>query len=163
MDLATLMAAIEAAPARIATLKTEIEARQKEQDSTRFFAQAVRALRESWKDSDPGKYGAHWYALKGDRKAWPRELIDAAAVARHVEAHRARHPSWPDYDIPLAAFAELRRDGCPFCNDQGLVICRYQQVEDGPGGDTWSKVTYLMCATCKGLYQLDAQQSSGRF
>lgn len=163
MDLSAMMKALETAPKRMKALIEGIEARQRQAKTIEFFLEAVRLLRVSWKDEDPGKYTAHWHCFKGDRKVWPRELVDADAVAKHVLDRRTRRPHWADYDVPLAEFAELRREDCPACGESGLMACSYQQTYDSPGGDEWSKIIYVLCAPCLGLYRLSAQTSDGRF
>lgn len=151
MDLAKLQEAVEAAPGAIKRLAEAIERDQRAARGIQFFQEAVRLLRVSWKDSDPGKYTAHWYAFKGGRKAWPAELIDGAGERK------------PD-PAKLCAFAELDRKPCPHCEAASLEVECYEQSEDGPSGDTWIKTRYLMCADCRGLYRLGAPLvSSYRF
>lgn len=163
MDLSNLMAVIEVAPGRIDQLEKEIKEREHARGALQFLQQAVERLRVSWRDNDPGKYGPHWFCFLKGKKAWPRELVDVKAVVEHERNHRERVPNWPDYAVPLAPFAELKQEPCPGCKQPALIVCRYQQTYDSPGGDEWSKVWYALCADCQGLYPLHADQSSGRF
>lgn len=152
MDLSTLQKALETAPVKMTKIVAEIEAKQKEGKTLEFFLEAVRLLRVSWKDADPGKYTAHWHAFKGGRKAWPRELIEGAAADRRPSPET------------IFAFKELDAANCPACKKLSLLVSCYQQTEDGPFGDTWVKQRYALCDVCQALYRLGQPHvSSGRF
>lgn len=152
MDLAKLQEMLEAAPDRVKRLETEIAAHVREKEALQLFSQAVAGLKEDWKDADPGKYGAHWYALKGGQKAWPRELVGRAKAA----------DKRPD-PASLCDLARLDGKNCPACGRNGLLLCKYQQTEDTPFGDTWTKSFYVLCVPCKGLVHAESRSSSHRF
>ena len=152
MDLAKLQKTLETAPARAKVLNEEIAAKRREAEALEFLLKAVRLLRTSWRDTDPGKYGRHWYAFKGNRKVWPRELIE-----------RSANDPMPAPES-LCAFAELDAVNCPSCKRLAPLVCCYQQTEDGPFGDTWTKSFYALCVHCACLHQArPTQQSSRRF
>lgn len=151
MDLAKLQKMIEAGPREIERIITSIERSQKAARTTEFVLEAVRLLRVSWKDEDPGKHTAHWYGFKDGRKAWPRELVEGVG-------ERSPDPA------KLCDFAELDRKPCPACETPGLEVERYEQEEDTPEGDLWTKTRYVMCAECRGLHRLgEPRRSDGRF
>jgi hypothetical protein len=164
MNITTLQTVLETAPARSKQLNDEIEARMQEKGAITFFLDMIRHLRTSWHDDDPGKYGPYLSCYKGGNKTWPRELVDTAAVAAHVEAYRKRFPLWKEYDVWLAPLAELDQHPCPRCQAPALLIRSYQQTHDSPGGDEWAKRHYLACTQCVALYQFgESQISSERF
>lgn len=151
MDLDALLSAIEAGPRTMKEFAEEVLATQKKAKTHEFFQEALRLLRVSWKDTDPGKYTAHWYAFKDNRKVWPRELVE-----------RAKTDPKPD-PSKLCAFDSLDRQPCPKCKTPGLDVGCYQQTEDGPFGDTWMKTRYVLCAACQALYESkDMRQLSSR-
>jgi hypothetical protein len=151
MDLNDVRAAIETAPSDLKRLRDEAEAAQKKLEAFQAFHAALRGLREDWKDTDPGKYGPHWHAFKDGAKAWPRELIARSERDQPPPAAQAR-------------FSQLARQPCPQCKGESLEVCRYEQTEDGPFGDTWTKIRYALCIGCRSLSQVGRPQtSSGRF
>lgn len=150
MDLKELQRAVKTGPG---VLRRAVEAIRQQRDvvrALRSFLEAARLLGVSWQDQDPGKHAAHWYAFKNGRKAWPRELVEPACDRE------------PD-SASLCAFAELDRKPCPACEAPGLDVCSYQQTEDKPTGDTWTKTRYVMCVDCRVLHRIGQEQSSGRF
>lgn len=162
MLLEHLQESIGRATARMTNVVAEIEARQKEGKAIEFYLEALRLLRVSWKDVDPGKYTAHWYAFRNGRKAWPRELVDVRAVDAFDDKRITRHPKLDP--TPLEDFHRLDRQACPDCKiNDGIVLGCYAQTEDGPHGDTWTKARYVFCAICRAAYGIDRQESSSRF
>lgn len=149
MDLSRLQKALEAAPARLDALSEELKVKGKESVALESFMKAVRMLRTSWRDSDPGKYGQHWHCYKNDRKAWPRELIERSKTDPEPAAGS------------LCAFAQLDAVNCPSCSKLAPRVCCYQQTEDGPFGDTWTKTHYALCASCVALGQVGKTLVSG--
>lgn len=164
MDFTTLQTVLENAPARRKKLIDEIEVMTKEKGYLTFFLEAIQHLRTSWQSDDPGKYGPYLSCYKGGNKTWPRELVDAAAVAKHVDEYRKRFPHWKEYDISLAPLAELDQKACPNCKAPALLVRCYRQTFDSPGGDEWVKIHYVLCPQCVAMFQLgDALVSSERF
>lgn len=151
MELDALLSAIEAGPRTMKRFAEEVLATQKEARTHEAFQEALRLLRVSWKDADPGKYTAHWYCFKDNHKVWPRELVERAKTDPKPASAK------------LCAFAELDRQPCPHCRASGLDVGCYQQTEDGPFGDTWVKTRYVLCVECQALYQAFTQQSDHRF
>lgn len=163
MLLEHLQRSLERAPARTRELVAEIEEKRKEAKVIEFYLEAIRLLRVSWKDDDPGKYTAHWYAFVGGRKVWPSELVDLEAVDARDLMRRDRMHDAPL--TPLEAFQRLDRQACPGCKtEDGIILGCYAQTEDGPHGDAWTKARYIACASCLACYPLGTPQvSSARF
>lgn len=155
MDLSTLQLVLETAPGRLKTLEEEIAERTDEKCSLAFFLEAVRRLRTSWQDPDPGKYYAHWHGFKDGKKAWPRELVDAKSAAKYFKERGELKP-------PFALLADLDIIPCPACRTPALSVCEYRQSEDGPFGDMWIKSHYALCIHCACLHQASPTQHSTR-
>ena len=152
MEFSKLQTLLESAPARVKEIERAVASLQKEETALELFLGAIDGLKTSWRDSDPGKYGPHWYATRHGKKAWPRELISRAK----------RDDRKPD-PAALCDFKELDHKNCPACKRLGAMLCCYQQTEDTPFGDTWTKTFYVLCAPCKGLVRAEVRTSDGRF
>lgn len=160
MLLEHLQSSLERAPARTQKIVADIQALQKEGKVIEFYLEALRLLRVSWRDEDPGKHTAHWYAFSRGRKVWPRELVNVREVDAFDEKRIMRHPKTPS--TPLDDFHRLDREACPSCKTgDGIVLGCYEQTEDGPHGDAWSRSRYVACASCMACYPLGTPQVSG--
>jgi|GEM_PF-3502831 len=135
--------------AREALVEVEKEGRSLEENERLLYG-----LKNSWRDSDPGKYApAFFFLTKDGKRAVINGLFPAEAVCTESEwkQHRQESP-WsrlptdklsPYYsriNVEDAAHAE-----CPHCNKKAFLVQRYQQTEDGPDGDTWEKQMLIVC------------------
>lgn len=153
--------------------KLEAKSRQAAEaaETANRVADAVRRLRRSWRDSDPGKYGSHWFLVREFQLAedpnsgftgthrlvwcdrfWPRELIeDAAAAERGIETDGYGRKLDRPIPVALGSFAEAKKEICLGCKTDGLLVGCYEQTYDSCEGDEWEIRLYAMCTACPTL------------
>ena len=153
--------------------KLEAQSRQAAEtaETARRVTEAVRRLRRSWRDSDPGKYGSHWFLVRDFQLAedpnsgitgthrlvwcdrfWPRELVeDLAAAERGIETDGYGRKLDKPIPVALGAFAEAKKEICLGCKNDGALAGCYEQTYDSPEGDEWEIRLYALCTTCPTL------------
>lgn len=172
MDTTSFSKAIEALERSTTELKNEIRKKSDDLAVRSFVMKALQGLRTGWRDADPGKYGQHWFFVKRyatvpadvrhghfatlercDR-FWVRELVsNPEAAAQGVPMARPHGgPLERKPPPPLGDFGETKKEPCPSCRKESVIIGCYEQTEDGPDGDTWEIHLYALCLGCPGLF-----------
>jgi len=136
-------------------------------------------LSRSWQDHDPGKYGIHVFFVRDYvltpqphglphaqdiEKFWVAELandpeeIKLGRKRRYVYAGESERVA-----VPLGELSEVKREKCPDCANEGLVIGTYYQTYDSSEGDDWEKCLHVLCLNCLTATTIARQVMDGRF
>jgi len=128
----------------VASFKTKQEEVTKlEQDIGSIVAvyNAYYFLKKVWEQKDPGKNGVVYF------------LTDAFGLAI-ITKEMVPQEHWEDKSV-----RERLRDippwceKCPNCHERLPVIMTYEQTEDSPSGDEWTKTWKIYCPKCYRITQ----------
>lgn len=189
MDAKAFSAAITSLERRTAELQTEIRRKSDDLSIHTYVAKALRGLKTSWRDTDPGAGGQHWffvkrYALLPDasyghfatldrcERFWAREVLrNPDAAAQGVPMARPHGgPLERKAPPPLGSFDEAKKEPCRNCGTDAMIVGCYERTEEGvdgpvsegPGEDVWEIHLYALCLACPTLHPVAKRVSTQR-
>ena len=113
--------------------KAKIGELEKNLSGKRFVQKILNGLKSTPSQNDPGKYMPAYYFVK-------------RITPNNVE--RSDEPS---------SYKE-----CLKCKEERVVVMSYEQTEDSPMGDTWTKQVFTLCLE-DGAYNVKEFSMGGRF
>ena len=114
-----------------------------------LIRKAYNGLKEVWKQKDPGKYGVAYFLTD----AFGDGIITREIVPQEHWENESTHGRM--HDIPPWC------EECPCCHEQLPVIMTYDQTEDSPSGDEWTKTWNVYCPKCSRITEVREPQVRG--
>ena len=136
--------------------RKEVEALERIMKASLFTKNALTKALSSWSVSDPGKSGEVWFFLD---VFWKRVIPQEIAPKVYSERR----------GLSVIPFASVMTGICPStgCGQDAFAMESYEQTEDGPDGDTWTKKWFLVCPVCRFSYvhpeRKEQDERSNRF
>jgi hypothetical protein len=176
MNAKEFSAFVESVDARKTAAEAERARQTRIANDMAVLSNVLNRLCRSWRDTDPGKYGPHWFFVKNYKigtsvdgygrkflerveKIWIQELIDDFDEAKKGRRQSSGNALTP---VPLGTMCDVAMLTCSCAGRIPLVGC-YEQTEDGPDGDTWVKAIHALCPTCATLTLIACRVEDHRF
>ncbi len=152
--------------AEIKGLENRARELEEEKKSKEHLLEIIKGLKTSWRERYPGKYGAHYTFLimRPNEYSWnkgemvqkpaavkeflnPEDLENREEIAKKESGigFYGHYYSRVPLGIPVVSLKEVSHENCPKCKKKVPLIRYYEQTEDSPDGDTWERVSFVIC------------------